>query len=175
MTSEPEVSNLGLFLSEFNKESDRGAVLLAASILDEWLYDILDAYLIDCKSKDSLLKGFASPLGTFSARASMAHSLGLLMDHEFEEISLLRKIRNEFGHSWAGVSFDSTKVNSLMDRLPWLGPDEVPQTPKSKFSFFVAIFLCDLLYRKRLVSSVKLQKRSWGNTARNNIIGKNQD
>jgi len=174
MSTEPEVINLGIFLSEFNKESDRGAVLLAASILDEWLYDILDAYLIDGKSKESLLKGFASPLGTFSARTSLAHSLGLLMDHEFEEINVLRKVRNEFGHSWTGVSFESPKVSSLMDKLPWLGPDEVLQTPKNKFSFFVAIFLCDLLYRKRLVSSVKLQKRSWGNTARNNIIGKNQ-
>lgn len=174
MNTEPEVVNLGVFLNEFNKESDRGAVLLAASILDEWLYDILNAYLIDGKSKESLLKGFASPLGTFSARASMAHSLGLLMDHEFEEISILRKIRNEFGHSWTGVSFDNPKVSSLMDKLPWLGPNEVPQTSKSKFSFFVAIFLCDLLYRKRLVSSFKLQKRSWGSTARNKIIGKNQ-
>lgn len=95
------------------------------------------------------------------------------MDHEFEEISLLRKIRNEFGHSWVGVTFDSPKVSSLMDKLPWLGPDEITQTPKSKFSFFVAMFLCDLLYRKRLVSSCKLKKRSWGSTARNKINGEN--
>lgn len=171
MTQEPEVESLGKFLNEFNKESDRGSVLLAASILDEWLKEILEAYLIDDKSTETLLNGFSAPLGTFSSRAAMAHSLGLIMPHEYKEISVLRKIRNEFGHSWDGVSFQSAKVASLLEQLPWLGPDIVERTPRSKFNFFVAIFLCDLLYRKRLVSKTKLQKRTWGNTARNSIIG----
>jgi len=171
MDQEPEVENLGAFFNEFNKESDRGAVLLAASILDEWLSDILGAYLIEGKSSDTLLKGFNSPLGTFASRAAMAHALGLLMDHEYEEITVLRKIRNEFGHSWTGVSFTSPKVAALLDKLPWLGPDSVERQPKNKFMFFVAIFLCDLLYRKRLVASHRLQKREWGSRARHSIIG----
>ena len=38
---ELEILELGEFLTSFNKESDRGAVLLAASILDEWIAEII--------------------------------------------------------------------------------------------------------------------------------------
>ena len=34
---EPEIEELGQFLFKLNKESDRGAVLIAATILDERL------------------------------------------------------------------------------------------------------------------------------------------
>lgn len=34
--TEPEIENLSKFLNNYNEESDRGAVLLAASIIDEW-------------------------------------------------------------------------------------------------------------------------------------------
>ncbi|MGL1040432.1 hypothetical protein ACSTDR_21815 [Vibrio vulnificus] len=41
MKSEPETMELSEFLSEFNKESDRGAALNAAAVLDDWLGNIL--------------------------------------------------------------------------------------------------------------------------------------
>lgn len=40
---------LGQFLSELNKESDRGSVLIAASIFDEWLSEIIQAHLLNDK------------------------------------------------------------------------------------------------------------------------------
>ncbi|MCS0430376.1 hypothetical protein [Vibrio diabolicus] len=41
MKSELETMELSEFLSEFNKESDRGAALNAAAVLDDWLGNIL--------------------------------------------------------------------------------------------------------------------------------------
>ncbi|MFP2516956.1 MltR family transcriptional regulator [Buttiauxella agrestis] len=162
----PEIEKLGLFLNAFNKESDRGAALLAASMLDESLLEILESWLIANKSSKELLASGFAPLGSFAARLKAAHALGLIMDHEFNEIDLIRKIRNEFGHSWKEVSFENNKIKQLLNNLPWLGPDDVKQEPKSKFSFAVSIILVDLLYRARLVKKEKLSSRVWGNRAR---------
>lgn len=72
-----EVDQLGRFTSELNGETDRGAALVAASRLDEILKNILTSFLRRTKSSDDLLEGVNAPLGTFSARASACHALGL--------------------------------------------------------------------------------------------------
>lgn len=45
--TEPEIQQLSHFLVEFNKESDRGAALVAASMLDERLQEILSNFLVE--------------------------------------------------------------------------------------------------------------------------------
>ena len=122
---EPELRTLSEFLAGFNKESDRGAALIAAAVLDEKLYDILKAFLADVPASNDLLEGFNAPLGTFSARITAALSFGLIQENEYKEINIIRRIRNEFGHSWKGVSFVSQKVSQLCSQLPWLGPAEL--------------------------------------------------
>lgn len=109
MQQETELIELNEFLKEFNKESDRGAALNAAAVLDDWLKNILEAFFADTKSGKELVSGFNAPLGTFAAKATAAHALGLLQDNEYQEITLIRKIRNEFGHSWRGINFESQK------------------------------------------------------------------
>ena len=145
---EPEVEALGKFLAEFNRESDRGAALTAAAVLDDRLSEILAAFLADTPSAKELISGFNAPLGTLSSRASAAHALGLIQDNEFKEITLIRKIRNEFGHSWQGVSFSGGRVADLCNQLPWLGPKEYEETatPRGRLNAAMAILLSDLLY-----------------------------
>ena len=100
MEQEPELKEFTDFMDEFNKERDRGAALNAAAVIDEWLQNILEAFLANNKSAKDLVNGFNAPLGTFSSKAVAAHPLGLIQDNEFREINLIRKIRNEFGHHW---------------------------------------------------------------------------
>ncbi|EOM3720413.1 hypothetical protein ACMS80_003377, partial [Escherichia coli H20] len=73
---------LGQFLSELNKESDRGSVLIAASIFDEWLSEIIQAHLLNDKVAKGLLNGATAPLSSFAARTGLAYALGLIMEHE---------------------------------------------------------------------------------------------
>ena len=114
---EAEVLDLTRFSTEFNGESDRGAVLVAASRLDEVLKGILLAYLRDTKSASDLLDGFNAPLGTFSARAAACHAMGLIDDTEFSDISRIRKIRNTFGHHWKDIDFGSPRGGGCRARL----------------------------------------------------------
>ncbi|GHA66657.1 hypothetical protein GCM10009007_03950 [Formosimonas limnophila] len=166
--TEPEVAQLAAFLSSFNKESDRGAALVAASMLDERLEEMLRAFLIESTASRDLLAGFNAPLGTFSARASAALALGLLQQNEFKEITLIRKIRNEFGHGWEPMSFSSATIAKLTAQLPWLGPaeHEAESTPRGRFNAAVAILLTDLLWRVRLVRQERRTLRAWPNKTR---------
>jgi len=168
MRNESELKELSEFLNEFNKESDRGAALNAAAVLDDWLSNILKEFLADNKSSENLLSGFNAPLGTFSAKAAAAHALGLIQDNEIEEITIIRKIRNEFGHSWKGISFDNQKIKDLTYNLPWLGPKELEEnsTTRGRFNAAVAILLTDLMWRSRLVKKEKRQPRIWPNKSR---------
>ena len=166
--TEPEIVNLGHFLNEFNHESDRGAALVAASMLDEKLRDLLLSFLVDSPGSRRLADGFGAPLGTLAARALAAHSLGLIQENEYEEITVIRKVRNECGHSWNSISFDVEPLSSLCNGLPWLGPadHEAEAGPRSRFNFAVAILLSVLLWRERLVKKERRSERTWPNRAR---------
>ena len=168
ISSEPEVETLAIFLSEFNRESDRGAALTAAAVLDDRLSEILAAFFADVPSAKELNTGFNAPLGSLASRAAAAHALGLIQDNELKEITLIRKIRNEFGHSWKGVSFSGGRVADLCNQLPWLGPKEheASATPRARLNFAMAILLSDLLWRARLVASQRRTVTVWPNKSR---------
>jgi len=106
-----------------------------------------------------------APLGTFASKATAAHPLGLIQDNEFREIKLIRKIRNEFGHSWKGVNFESEKVLKLANQLPWCGPAELEETSNSRtrFNAAIAILLTDLMWRSRLIKKEKLKTKVYPN------------
>ncbi len=165
---EPEQADLGEFLAAFNAESDRGAALAAASLLDDRLHAILAAFFIESAASQQLLNGFNAPLGTFSARAAAAGALGLVDSRELQEITLIRRIRNEFGHKWRGVSFDSSPVRDLASQLPWRGPSEVEEgsTLRARFNTAVALLLVDLMWRARLVERERRQEKAWPNKTR---------
>jgi DNA-binding MltR family transcriptional regulator len=161
--SEPEVEQLGRFLASFNKESDRGAALVAASMLDERLEQILSAFFIESAGAKELVSGFNAPLGTFSSRASAAAALGLIQDNEFREISLVRKIRNEFGHVWEPVTFETESIAAHARKLPWRGPAQFEKsaTHRARFNAAVALLLTDLMWRVRLVLSERRVRKTW--------------
>lgn len=169
LENEPsEILELADFAREFNQESDRGAPLVAASLLDERLKGILQAFFLKSKISSELLNGFNAPLGTSSSRTSAAYALGLIQKNEFDEINLIRKIRSEFGHKWKGVTFNSAPIADLCRSLPWLGPSDIGEenNPRSRFNFAVIILLTDLLWRERLVSREQRTEHIWPNRAR---------
>ncbi len=63
----PHLQELMKFLDVLNAESERGAVLISLSMLDEQLRQTLQAFLLDHPRAKPLLEGFNAPLGTLSA------------------------------------------------------------------------------------------------------------
>lgn len=155
----PEILQLGSFLNNFNQESDRGAALSAAAVLEDRLEEIIKTFLRDCKSSLKLLDGFNAPIGTFSSKILLAHALGLLQDDEYQQIEVLRKIRNQFAHTWEYLDFNSNSIKSLVFTLPYTGPADIKEdcknTPRQYFNFWVAGILVNLLWRKNFVIKEK--------------------
>jgi len=130
----PNLAEFMPFLDLLNKESPRGQVLISSSYLENLLGEILLSFLVDSKSTDKLLNGFNAPLGTFSSRIEAAHSSGLITLREYQELDLIRKIRNEFAHNLK-ANFESEKIKSFCIQLSYSAEDygDVRVNPTGKF------------------------------------------
>lgn len=109
------------YMEVLSEESDRGAVLVTASILDDVLLSLLSARLVECKSAKKLIEGFNAPLGTFSARIAAARALGIITEEWRRELDLLRDVRNGLAHSVTATLGDRpilSKCNELQLCLP---------------------------------------------------------
>lgn len=144
-TSPQEVmSNFNILMSE----SDRGCLLAAAAMLEESLGSLFGVCFIDEVVSRSLLEsGSSSPLGTFSARSKLAYSLGLISKPMFNDLELVRQMRNDAAHFekkrgdgfLTGFQNITTKqrARSFQTLPPWLTASDLP--PRLIFSFGVSL------------------------------------
>lgn len=158
----PHLIGFSDFLDDFNKETERGAALAAATILDDQLGKIIEAFLIPNKGSQALLSGFNAPLGSFSARIATAFGLGLISEAEYRECELIRKVRNEFAHQ-IKVSFATEKVVSLCAQLqtaakPYAG---VKVSTRGQFTTAAICLILNLTNRPHYVGQRRLQSVEW--------------
>ncbi len=141
--------HLSKIVEEIRKETDRGAALFSASVLDNLLEEIIAAYLVPGKGATAILKGGGgqAPIGSLSTRISAALALGLITDQEYVDCHIVRKIRNEFAHNAEfDLKFDNQKIKDLVMNINILGPiiqdhrrSELPIDNKSIREFFSLI------------------------------------
>ena len=83
----PEILENASKIQSFYPETDWGATLIAAAILEleleEQLTQILYSFLSDSKSAKKLLDGFNAPIGQFSSKIPLCHALGLIEENEY--------------------------------------------------------------------------------------------
>lgn len=137
---------------EVFKQTDRASAIVSSALLEELLERLLLAYLVDNVSvKRDLFEGI-SPLSTMSAKINLAYYLGLLEQGEFEDLKLLKKIRNDFAHSFEGINFETQRIkdkclllNTLKSTNP---PKEAMDSIKSVKTFFQinTTLLASMLY-----------------------------
>lgn len=108
----------GFLRDQFLKESDRAAVILSASLLDEALTTLIRTFLVPCSSaKDILFEDATSALANFSSKIDMSHRLGLISSKLTRDIHLVRRIRNSFAHDVFGCDFDNGSVKGRVMEL----------------------------------------------------------
>ncbi|NSM26442.1 hypothetical protein HT094_20090 [Shewanella sp. ZOR0012] len=99
-----------VFLENHEKlsaESDRGAVILSASLLDSALEDNLKAFLLSPVNKnDELFSGRGAPLGTFSSKIEMCYRLGIISVGVRSQLNKFKAIRNDFAHNLDSAKLD---------------------------------------------------------------------
>lgn len=81
------------------QERGRGAVLVGVARVDAALERLLQAVLLPSPGRSDSLFQTDRPLGSFGARISLAHRLGLIETAVERALHTLRRVRNAFAHS----------------------------------------------------------------------------
>jgi DNA-binding MltR family transcriptional regulator len=166
LSKDPETD---AFLTEFQRESDRAAAVLGATMLDELLKELLSARLVSKRLADKLL-GRMMPLSTFSSRITIAEAIGLISADEAKDLHCLRDIRNDFAHGLHGLSFEDQSVKDRCANLH--GPKHTfaaernkrflevyPKTTRALFNLAVAMSMVQL--RTRIDASARLKAATY--------------
>lgn len=167
--TDPYYDRLNLFLKFSNNETDRGRALVAVSLIEEMLEEILRNFLLVNNETKNLFESSNAPLSTFSAKSLICRSLSLITKEEFKDIDTIRPIRNEFAHNIM-CSFDQQKIADLsasltfgmgyLDRLPKDDKSRV-EDPKSRFGMVSTSLVVGLYNRARYVKKNKIQESAY--------------
>jgi mannitol operon repressor len=161
----PKIELFAKFLKEFQDESDRGAVILAAAMLDQKLKTILQDFLIENSGSKYLFKGATAPLGSLCSRQNLAFSLGLISEYEFKDCEIVRKIRNDFAHKFElEFSFQDRKIYDLCWNLQASTPgdkEKFKDNPRFLFINSVIMLYLHWMYREEYVKKLRLTQREW--------------
>jgi DNA-binding MltR family transcriptional regulator len=109
------------YIAAIGRESDRGCVLVGGAVLDEGLEQLLRAEMPDdpkiVKDLVNPLFMHPGPLATFWARSRIAFSLGYLSKETFDDLEVIRDIRNSFAHGYGPASLTETGTAAAISRL----------------------------------------------------------
>jgi mannitol operon repressor len=149
-------------LAEINAESPRGRVMVATAMIDDLLGRTIAARLVDAPEVGKLLEGFNAPLGSFSARVVAAYGLGVISKREFDDLQIIRKIRNDFAHR-TGVSFadDSIKDRAMLLTMAAQDYGEVVVNAEGRFTSAAVALVLNLTNRPHYVAQKRLAHEPW--------------
>ncbi len=105
--------------NEFEGNSDRGITVIAASIIDTLIEDLLEGFLVPFESKNDRKNIFSSagPLSNLSHKIEMAFSMGLLSVFDKKLLKTIVSVRNKFAHQISGISFKNEDIVNLCKKL----------------------------------------------------------
>ena len=96
------------------REKGRGAILVGAARIDTALEGLLKSVMLPGSPKDDNLFKPERPLGTFSAKIALAARLSLIEKPVEKAIQTIRKIRNDFAHSFDDICISDEQYQSRL-------------------------------------------------------------
>jgi DNA-binding MltR family transcriptional regulator len=108
-------------VEDLERETDRGVALLAVAFLDDVLDLLLRASFVDDSEAVNRLIGPGRPLESFGSRAHISYCMGLLGLDVYNDINLIREIRNDFAHRQP-TNFEQPDIKLKCTRLRCVAP-----------------------------------------------------
>ena len=121
------------FRTSLIQESDRGSVLMAAAFIEDKLGYLLESYFVENEKICKQLLKSNGALATFSSKIDLAFLLGLIPKNIFDDLHLLRKIRNEFAHTASKISFETASIKDRTKALSALSKEMLRDDTKAYF------------------------------------------
>lgn len=102
-------------VARLKAESDRGVMILAATMLDDALITALKRLLPGANSrlKDQIFSN-DGPLSTFSKRIVFAEATGMVGPVVARQMNIIRQVRNVAAHAHAAVDFSLDEVKQAL-------------------------------------------------------------
>ena len=109
------------------------------------LIELIVAKLVGEKKDLSKLFDFNGPFGTFSACIKVSYSLGLLSNEAKTDLEIIRKVRNDFAHTYELLDFESQEIKSrvLSLKTHFYLPGEASRT-RALFTSSVLAILAEI-------------------------------
>jgi DNA-binding MltR family transcriptional regulator len=117
-------------LTKFTKQTDRGCALVAAAWVDDALEECVRVILrteeepnedpttkLKVKRTAEELLQPEGPLGSFASRSKMVYMLGLVEQFEFNDLDIIRRVRNDFAHVRQNLRFTDQSIKARCDNL----------------------------------------------------------
>jgi hypothetical protein len=165
IATEDEVfGGINLLARSLDDLDDRGLVLSLSAFAEDALGSLLKAYLIPSEASTQLLEGFNAPLGTLSARIKAAYAMGLITKNQFSDLERLRKIRNDFAHTWKPTSLAQPRLAALAQAMSYSRIDSrFPKTVSEKVKSSISCLLIELRSAAHQLPKRGAQARLSGN------------
>lgn len=138
-----DIERLNAMVPSFNKESDRGAAILAGSFLEHYLGLFLQSFTVDEAVAEKLF-GSMGPLSTFSQRIAIAYAFGFIDKASYTNLEHIRKIRNYFADHPIDGSFQEEEVKKRVLSLSTYGgsPNDYSTSHARQVYLFACAFFC---------------------------------
>ena len=88
-------------IDELDAQTDRGAAIVGAGLLDDRLMRAINVSLdatLSKRERQELFDGPTAPLGSYSARVRIARAIGLINESLASDLRTIGKVRNKFAH-----------------------------------------------------------------------------
>jgi hypothetical protein len=115
--------------AELQQQTDRGAALIAAAILEEELTEALHARLILTPRISQRLFSLErlGAISDFGTKIDVAFAVGLIRTAAFDDLHLIRRIRNHFAHKKEPLRFDTPQIAEWCNTLNGKGDAIIPR------------------------------------------------
>jgi mannitol operon repressor len=107
-------------LLELNKQTDRGAAIIAAAVIEEILEIVILKRVRPLSNSryESLFSGPNAVTGTLSAKIAMGFALSLYNEAGFKQLDMIREVRNKFAHRIEAITFEHPEILEIYKRYP---------------------------------------------------------
>lgn len=156
MLTELERAEYIEFVQSFQQESDRGAMLIGVTFLDQQLKKVLEAY---CIPGSTVTK---HPLRDFAARIEVVYAVGLISQRDHGELHIMREIRNGCAHQLTHANFEAEEIVKWCVKLAIaaeISDSNVGDSPVFKGNRQIFLWAVAVLYHHLVTVAGSVQPR----------------
>lgn len=142
---------------------DRGKVIVGSSLLENFLGELLLTNLNECAISEKLVNN-----GTFNRKIDLAMAIGLITEREFEDLTLIKIVRNKFAHEML-ITFDDPQVQGFCKELTLYKDNNISDNYDELFISTCIFLAFAFVFRGKIIEHKPLDEDTYDKLQTSNI------